>query len=91
MSCSRRSFSRYRTVKDFFANYFHYEPGGFRYAPQRPESPAMLMPCLAPPNRPSPKPHPSSLGAACMLDRYFRAKNIMTVGFAPNESHSSEP
>ena len=73
MSCSRRSFSRYGTAEDFFTIYFHYDPGGFRYAPQRHESPPMLMPCLAPPNRPSPKPHPSYLGAACLMDRLFPA------------------
>ena len=39
-----------------------------------------------PPDRPSPKPHPSSLGAACMLDRFTATKIIAVVGSAPDES-----
>mgnify|MGYP007111556988 CR=1 FL=1 len=82
---------RYGTAEDFFTIYFHYDPGGFRYAPQRHESPCMLMPCLAPPHRPSPKPHPSDLGAACLRDRSFPANIFSMVASAPAESHASEP
>ena len=82
---------RLGTVEYFFSIYFHYEPGGFRYAPRRLESPCMLMPCLAPPTRPSPEPHPSHLGAACLLDRYFPTNMITKMGSAPAESHMSEP
>ena len=86
LSCSTRTFWRCGTVDYLLSIYFHYKPGGFRYAQHRLKSPPMLMPCLPPPNRPSPKPHPSWLGAACMLDRCIRTKIIAMVVSLPDES-----
>ena len=91
LSSSRRSFWRLRTVENVLTIYFHYTSGELRYAPRRPESPPMLMPCLAPPNRPSPKPHPSCLGAPCMRDRFHATTIRVMVASSLAESLTSVP